>query len=90
MILLGTRSQSYVYLFDETMGWISKLSAEGEEIWIQEFENKLPMGVRELANGNFIVVTSNLSDNYYQNSADLNIVKLTSSGTLLWNKVLTP
>ncbi|RKY52203.1 MAG: hypothetical protein DRP93_08560 [Candidatus Neomarinimicrobiota bacterium] len=90
LILLGTRSQSYVYLFDETMGWISKLSAEGEKIWTQEFENMLPVGVRELPNGNFMIVTSNISNNYYQNSADLNIMKLTSSGTLLWNKTLTP
>jgi len=90
LILLGTRSQSYAYLFDETMGWVSKLSPEGEEIWIREFENKLPVGVRELPNGDFLVVTSNLSDNYYQNSGDLNIMKLTSSGTLLWNRVLTP
>ena len=90
LILLGIRRQSYAYLYDEIMGWISKLSADGEEIWIQEFENKLPMGIRELPSGDFIAVTSNLTDNYYQNAADLNIIKLTSSGTLLWNRVLTP
>ena len=90
LILLGTRSQSYAYLYDETMGWISKLSADGEEIWIQEFESKLPMGVRELPNGDFIAVTSNLTDSYYQYTANINIMKLTSSGTLLWNRVLTP
>ena len=90
LILLGTRSQSYAYLYDETMGWISKLSADGEEIWIQEFESKSPMGVRELPNGDFIAVTSNLTDSYYQYTANINIMKLTSSGTLLWNRVLTP
>ncbi|MCD6446979.1 MAG: hypothetical protein J7L40_02305 [Candidatus Marinimicrobia bacterium] len=90
LILLGTRSQSYAYLYDETTGWISKLSADGEEIWIQEFESKLPMGVRELPNGDFIAVTSNISNRYYRNAADLNIMKLTSSGTLLWSRVLTP
>jgi len=90
LILLGTRSQSYVYLYDETTGWISKLSADGEEIWIQEFESKLPMGIRELPNGDFIAVTLNIADNYYANASDLNIIKLNSSGTLLWSKVLTP
>ncbi|MCK5783679.1 MAG: PQQ-like beta-propeller repeat protein, partial [Desulfobacterales bacterium] len=85
LILLGTRSQSYAYLYDETMGWISKLSADGEEIWIQEFESKLPMGIRELPNGDFITVTSNLADNYYTNASNLNIIKLNSSGTLLWS-----
>ena len=90
LILLGTRSQSYQYLYDETTGWISKLSADGEEMWIQEFESKLPMGVRELPNGNLIAVTSNLTDRYYRNASDINVMKLTSSGTLLWNKTLTP
>ena len=89
-ILLGTRDQSYVYLFDEPIGWISKLSAAGEVVWIQAFENKLPMGVRELPDGEFLIVTQNLSENYYQNAENLNIMKMTSSGTLLWNRVLTP
>ncbi len=90
-VLCGTRDQSYVYLFDETTGWISKLSANGDELWIKEFENKIPVGVRELPNEDLLVVTRNLNeDYYYHNADDLNIMKLTSSGTLLWSRVLTP
>jgi hypothetical protein len=91
LVLCGTRDQSYAYLFDETTGWVSKLSASGEELWIEEFENKIPVAVRELPNGDLLVVTNNLQEDYwYQNSNDLNIMKLSSSGTLLWNKVLIP
>jgi hypothetical protein len=90
LILLGTRDQSYAYLFDEPIGWVSKLSSAGEEIWSIEFESKLPVGVRELPNGDFLVVTQNLSGKYFQSAADLNIIKLNSSGTLLWDRVLTP
>ncbi|MCF7832353.1 MAG: hypothetical protein K9N05_02100 [Candidatus Marinimicrobia bacterium] len=91
LLLCGTRNQSSAYLYDETVGWVSKLSSDGEEVWLTEFENKLPVGIRELPDGDFLVVTSNLQeDSYYRNAADLNIIKLTSSGTLLWNRVLTP
>ena len=91
LILLGKRSQSYVYLFDTTQGWVSKLSAEGEEIWLKEFDRKLPVGVREVSNGDILIVTNNLDSDYdWNNAKDLNLMKYTSSGTLIWDKTLTP
>ena len=91
LVICATRDQSYVYLFDVTTGWISKLSSEGEELWLREFESKIPLGVREIDNGDLLVVTQNLSDDswyYYDNTID--IMKFSSSGTLLWDKTLTP
>lgn len=91
LILCGTRSQSYVYLFDTTQGWVSKLTSEGDEVWIREFDRKIPTGVRELPNGELLVVTNNLDPEYeWRNAADLDLMKITSSGTLLWDRVLTP
>ena len=91
LVICGTRDQSYAYLFDVTTGWISKLSSEGEELWLKEFESKLFLCVRETANGDLLVVTQNLrDDSWYYYDKDLDIMKFSSSGTLLWDKVLTP
>jgi hypothetical protein len=90
LILCGTRDESYAYIFDETVGWIAKLSANGDLVWQQEFENKIPVGIRELSNGDFLAVTKNLTGNYYEYTKDLNIIKLSASGTLLSNVTLIP
>ena len=90
LILCGTRDESYAYIYDETVGWITKLSANGDVVWQQEFENKIPVGIRELANGDFLAVTKNLTGNYYEYTKDLNIIKLSASGTLLSNVTLIP
>lgn len=91
LILCGTRSESYVYVYDTTEGWISKLSADGNELWLKEYERKIPIGVRELSNGDLLVATSNLDEEYdWRDAGDLDVMKFTSGGTLLWDKVLTP
>jgi len=91
LVICGTRDQSYTYLFDVTTGWVGKFSSDGEELWLREFESKLPMSVHELANGDLYVVSQNLRDDswyYYDNNFDL--MKFSSSGTLIWDKTLTP
>lgn len=90
LIVCGTRDESYAYIFDETVGWIAKLSTNGNLVWQQEFENKIPVGIRELSNGDFLAVTKNLTGNYYEYTKDLNIIKLSASGTLLMNEALIP
>jgi hypothetical protein len=91
LVLCGTRSESYVYIYDSTEGWVTKLSADGNEIWLREYEKKIPTGVRELSNGDLLVVTRNLDAEYdWRDSNDLDLMKFSSTGTLLWDKVLTP
>ncbi len=88
-ILLGTRDQSYAYLFDETIGWINKISPGGDILWEQEFESILPSGVHETSTGELFVIASN-TISPWQYGPDMNLIKLSSSGTILWNRVLTP
>jgi outer membrane protein assembly factor BamB len=91
LVLCGTRSESYVYIYDSTEGWVTKLSANGNEVWLREYEKKIPTGVCELSNGDLLVVTRNLDAEYdWRDSDDLDLMKFSSSGTLLWDKVLTP
>ena len=88
-ILLGTRDQSFAYLFDETIGWINKISSNGDILWEQEFESILPSGVYEISTGELLVIASNTISSW-QYGPNMNLIKLSSSGTILWNRVLTP
>jgi hypothetical protein len=92
-IVLGTRSESYVYLFDETTGWIARVGADGHEQWLREFESSLPMGVVELPSGNLLSVASNLNSSsygYHSYGSDMRIIKLSSSGTVIKNSLIIP
>ncbi len=91
IILCGYVSESYSYYFDTDMGWIQKLDANGELIWRREFEDKLPMGVRELSTGEIIVATQNNDpEKSWGYDETINVIKVSSSGTLLTNVSLIP
>ncbi len=90
LVLTGTRDESYAYLYDEVTGWVSRLNPSGTERWLKEFPARLPLNLWELPSGEFIFVTKNLSEGYYVSSPDLSVIKLSPSGTVVWDRTLTP
>ncbi|MDZ7796157.1 MAG: hypothetical protein U5N56_03525 [Candidatus Marinimicrobia bacterium] len=88
-ILLGTREESYAYIFDETVGWISKIDRQGNTLWQTEFNSIIPSAVRELPSGVLLISATGLIDNY-KYASEMHLIKLSSSGTVLMNKALTP
>jgi outer membrane protein assembly factor BamB len=88
-IYAATRSESYVYLFDETQGIVCKTNTEGEVLWQEEFDSRVPAGLRELESGEFLVAATELVESYLYGS-DLHVIKLSASGTLLSDTALIP
>jgi hypothetical protein len=88
LIICGETETSYAYIFDVPIGWVIKLNANGEQIWRTEFDHLIPMDLLELDNGDIIAVSNNDDQENYKNS--LNVLKLSSEGTLLLSKALTP
>lgn len=88
-ILLGTREESHAYIFDENVGWVSKTDPEGNTLWQTEFDSTIPTAVRELPSGDLLISATALISNY-EYASEIHLIKLSSSGTVLMNKALTP
>jgi hypothetical protein len=90
-ILLGLRDESYAYLFDEPMGWVSKITPQGQTLWTVEFPGRIPAGIQELSSGNYLIAASRIEPaSYYNYIEDFSLIKVSASGTALWDKALTP
>lgn len=88
LIICGQTETSYAYIFDVPVGWVSKLDANGNKIWLSEFDFKIPIGIRELNNGDILTIANYYDeDNYYKS---LHVLKLSSEGTLLSSTTLIP
>ncbi len=88
-IYAATRSESYVYLFDETQGLLCKTDTDGEVLWQAEFNSRVPAGLQELESGEFLVAATELVESY-QYGSTLHVIKLSASGTLLSDTALIP
>lgn len=88
LIICGITETSYEYLFDVPIGWVSKLDPNGNTIWRSEFDNLMPRDLIELDNGDILAVSNNYDETNYKSSID--VLKLSSDGTLLSSTALTP
>jgi len=94
ILICGFREENYVYLFDKPAAWLKKIDSEGNELWTVEFERYYPAQIGEDSAGDIYLAASEMTDtdSYYSyyNHTDARLVKLTSGGTVLWNKLLEP
>ena len=88
-IYAATRSESYVYLFDETQAIVCKTNTAGHVLWQAELDSRVPAGLQELESGEFLVAATELVESYQYGSA-LHVIKLSPSGTLLSDTALIP
>lgn len=89
--LLGLRDESYAYLYDVPTGWVLRMDPDGETLHMAEFPSRIPAGMCELPSGNTLIAASRIAeDMYYQYMKDLSLIKVSPSGTRVWDLALTP
>ncbi|MDD3715714.1 MAG: hypothetical protein PHX07_08290 [Candidatus Marinimicrobia bacterium] len=90
-ILAGNRDESYAYLFDEPVAWVAAISPDAELLWMREFDSRISNGILELPSGEILFLSSVVSGTYYYDYLHyFYITKISSSGTVVWDRTLTP
>lgn len=91
-IILGYRDQNNHYIFDEIVGWITKIDADGNILWTENFDRFVPKQVHECSDGILWVAgEGNLDVVYDINSVfGVHVLKMSSAGTVMQDVTFTP
>lgn len=92
LLILGYRDQNYTYIFDEVVGWATKIDAAGNVLWTEHFDRFVPKQAHECSDGTLWVAgEGNLDTDYNENSVfGVHVLKMSSAGTVMQDVTFTP